>query len=259
MSRALAVIPISIQRMICDGCGAETNAACNCGVAYPTKAVRAREAVEAQPREIRPGNRQGDWRQSDHGRQGREELSSGEQSDEVPRTGLDGKTPENAGEEVAGASSNPDPDVVEMEAPKERRERLKKPLPDIEDDEQYTLNDYFDLNKENSELRVRVDKLSAALEAKEVQAGRNWPEGMTKKQKKKRDKHLGGVAYYQRQLEYLYAEVTNAPNWRVIITEDGKREGNGLRFALREEAERDSGRSSKRRPGKSSNGTLPAW
>ena len=81
-----------------------------------------------------------------------------------------------------------------MEAPKERRERLKKPLPDIEDDEQYTLNDYFDLNKENSELRVRVDKLSAALEAKEVQAGRNWPGGMTKKQKEKRDKHLGGVA-----------------------------------------------------------------
>ena len=104
MSRALAVIPISIQRMICDGCGAETNAACNCGVAYQPKAVRAREAVEAHPREVRPGNRQGDWRQSDHGRQGArgtvQRWTVGRGAAHRPRW----QDPENAGEEVAGAS-----------------------------------------------------------------------------------------------------------------------------------------------------------
>jgi hypothetical protein len=39
------VIKMSIQRMVCTGCGAEANASCNCGVAYQPKSVRAREAV----------------------------------------------------------------------------------------------------------------------------------------------------------------------------------------------------------------------
>jgi hypothetical protein len=35
--------------MVCTSCGAEANASCNCGVDYKPKAVRAREAVEANP------------------------------------------------------------------------------------------------------------------------------------------------------------------------------------------------------------------
>jgi hypothetical protein len=40
---------ISISRLICVGCGSETNATCNCGMEYRPKAVRAAEAVEANP------------------------------------------------------------------------------------------------------------------------------------------------------------------------------------------------------------------
>jgi hypothetical protein len=43
------VIKLSIQRMVCTGCGAEANASCNCGKAYLPKAVRAAEAVAAHP------------------------------------------------------------------------------------------------------------------------------------------------------------------------------------------------------------------
>jgi hypothetical protein len=42
-------IKLSIQRMVCTGCGAEANASCNCGKAYVPKAVRAAEAVAAHP------------------------------------------------------------------------------------------------------------------------------------------------------------------------------------------------------------------
>lgn len=47
--RIATVIPMSIQRMVCTGCGAEANASCNCGVSYMPKAERAREAVKANP------------------------------------------------------------------------------------------------------------------------------------------------------------------------------------------------------------------
>ena len=47
--RPVAAEVLSIQRMICTGCGAEANASCNCGVSYIPKAVRAREAVAANP------------------------------------------------------------------------------------------------------------------------------------------------------------------------------------------------------------------
>jgi hypothetical protein len=43
------VLQISIQRMVCTGCGAEANASCNCGKPYEPKSVRAREAIEASP------------------------------------------------------------------------------------------------------------------------------------------------------------------------------------------------------------------
>jgi|SRR5450631_1843898 hypothetical protein len=43
------VIKMSIQRMVCTGCGAEANASCNCGVSYVAKSVRAAQAVKANP------------------------------------------------------------------------------------------------------------------------------------------------------------------------------------------------------------------
>src|SRR5262245_12000048 len=42
-------IQVAIQRMICTGCGAETNAACYCGKAYVPKSIRAAEALEQHP------------------------------------------------------------------------------------------------------------------------------------------------------------------------------------------------------------------
>jgi hypothetical protein len=43
------IIKMSIQRMICTGCGAEANASCNCGVAYQPKSLRAADAIKANP------------------------------------------------------------------------------------------------------------------------------------------------------------------------------------------------------------------
>jgi hypothetical protein len=43
------VIKMSIQRMVCTGCGAEANASCNCGVSYVAKSIRAAEAIKANP------------------------------------------------------------------------------------------------------------------------------------------------------------------------------------------------------------------
>jgi hypothetical protein len=43
------VIPLSIQRMFCSGCGAEANASCNCGVSYMPASKRAAEAIAANP------------------------------------------------------------------------------------------------------------------------------------------------------------------------------------------------------------------
>ena len=40
---------ISISRLICTGCGAETSATCDCGMEDRPKLVRAREAVAAEP------------------------------------------------------------------------------------------------------------------------------------------------------------------------------------------------------------------
>ena len=49
IARETPVIKLSIQRMVCTSCGAEANASCNCGVSYIPKALRAAEAVKANP------------------------------------------------------------------------------------------------------------------------------------------------------------------------------------------------------------------
>jgi|SRR6185312_14472580 len=42
-------IKISVQRMVCTGCGAEANASCNCGKPYIPAKQRAAEAIAANP------------------------------------------------------------------------------------------------------------------------------------------------------------------------------------------------------------------
>jgi hypothetical protein len=49
MYSAVTSIKLSIQRMVCTGCGAEANASCNCGKPYVPKAARAAQAVKANP------------------------------------------------------------------------------------------------------------------------------------------------------------------------------------------------------------------
>jgi hypothetical protein len=40
---------MSVQQMVCTGCGAEANASCNCGKPYVPKKQRAAEAIAANP------------------------------------------------------------------------------------------------------------------------------------------------------------------------------------------------------------------
>lgn len=44
------VIRMSVQRMVCTGCGSEANATCDCGVSYVAKGVRAAQAIKANPK-----------------------------------------------------------------------------------------------------------------------------------------------------------------------------------------------------------------
>jgi hypothetical protein len=84
-----AAIKVSIQRLQCSACGAEANAACNCGKPYVPASVKAAEAVKANPeksdraiaKEIGV----------DHKTVAKARSATGEYSP-VERTGLDGKT-----------------------------------------------------------------------------------------------------------------------------------------------------------------------
>lgn len=49
MTERNTVIKMSVQRMVCTGCGSEANASCGCGVSYVPKASRARELRAAEP------------------------------------------------------------------------------------------------------------------------------------------------------------------------------------------------------------------
>jgi DNA-binding MarR family transcriptional regulator len=97
---------------------------------------------------------------------------------------------------------------------------------------------YFDLLGQLQKLEDRNRILTAALNAKEVQEGRNWPADMKPRQIKKRDDCLRNIAAWQRDLAQLYGEVTGQPSWRVeVTTKDGVRMGNEVRFGTRGEAE----------------------
>lgn len=114
----------------------------------------------------------------------------------------------------------------------------KQPLRKGDDEEWVTVNDWRELSKRERKQEAVINELSAALNAKEAQESRNWPADMTPKQLKLRDKCLSAIAWFQRDLEQLYGEVTGQSSWRVVVTtKDGKRFGTGARFGTRGEAE----------------------
>jgi hypothetical protein len=81
--------------------------------------------------------------------------------------------------------------------------------------------------------------MSASNWRDEIGTGLVWPADMTTKQIRRCDKLLEQAAWAARQVDYLHAEITDAPSWRAEITDsDGQRCANGLRFALRDEAAR---------------------
>jgi hypothetical protein len=228
--RPVAAEVISIQRLICTGCGAETNATCNCGMEYKPKSARAREAIEANPEKSNRAI-------AEEAGLSEATVRRARASSDAPEsvTGKDGKS-------YPARRSDNDAELEEgvplTETDVKERERLKEPLPDGEDDKSFTLGDYFEADKRARTLEDRVNALTEALNAKEAQASRNWPADMTEKQIKKRDKYLGNIAWWQRELEKLYGEVTGAPVWRVeLITKDSSRLRNGARLATRAEAE----------------------
>jgi hypothetical protein len=287
---------ISIQRMVCTGCGAEANAACNCGLDYKPKAVRAREAVEANPEKS-------DRAIAKETGISQPTISKARTDNNLSvdkRTGLDGKTrklPRKADKveparkltkaeiefhekrerreakmladwladhpsktladaEIAGTCGDEnleasekwmieryggrDPldcpggaidDAAVDDAPDEPEEDAVAELASIRKDHVYLLDDYWKLKDRNTIL-------TAALNVKEAQEGRNWPADMKPRQIKKRDDCLRTIAAWQRDLEQLYGEVTGQPCWRVeVTTKDGRRMGTGARFGTRGEAE----------------------
>jgi DNA-binding MarR family transcriptional regulator len=260
-------IKLSIQRMVCEGCGAEANAPCNCGKPYVPKSVRAAEAIAANPEK---SNRQiageigADKVIVDRARKKLE--SAGDVSPPETVTGKDGKQYPTKRPEA----EEDDDDDDELTAEQKRKqkqfiERAKAaakmggyegPIDSEMQEAAATVADawvpyaginrkwktrwdgYADLSRQIRKLEERNSNLTAALNAKEVQEGRNWPADITPKQIKRRDKCLSNIAYWQRELEQLHGEVTGQPSWRVeFTTKDGVRMGNEVRFGTRGEAE----------------------
>jgi hypothetical protein len=86
-------IKLSIQRMVCTGCGAEANASCNCGKAYVPKAVRAAEAVAANPEKSDRAIAADTGISQPTISKARHQLATDNNlSVDEPRIGLDGKT-----------------------------------------------------------------------------------------------------------------------------------------------------------------------
>jgi hypothetical protein len=186
--------------MVCTGCGAEANASRNCGVNYVPKSVRAREAVEANPEKSNRVTADETGVDEKTVRKARADQSAPESV-----TGKDGKSypakrlsPEDDGsleEKIFSGAAVTQTDVKEWR--KRERERMKEALPEGEDDERFTLGDYFEADKRARKLEDRVNELSAAINAKEIAESRNWPADMTPKQLKRRNACLKNIAAWQ--------------------------------------------------------------
>jgi hypothetical protein len=107
-----ATIPISIQRMVCTGCGAEANASCNCGMDYKPKSVRAAEAVKANPEKSDRAIAKEIGASPTTVGKAREQLSTTGQLEDGPRIGLDKKTRKQPAKKANPAKA-PDPQEEE--------------------------------------------------------------------------------------------------------------------------------------------------
>jgi hypothetical protein len=208
--QALVIHPISIQRMVCTRCGAEANASCNCGVDY----VPAKQRV-AEYDKTNPGK------------------STRQAADDL---GISNKTVSKARQAVTEVT----PEATVTGRDGKKYPAKQKPRPEMEDEpeEEVVSEDYVKLLSDYWKLKDRNTALTAALNAKETQAAREWPADMKPRQIKQRDDCLKQIAAWQRALEQLYGEVTGQPSWRVeVTTKDGSRLGTGARFGTRGEAE----------------------
>jgi len=116
--RPATEIKISIQRMVCTGCGAEANASCNCGVAYQPKSVRAAAAVKATPEKSDRAIAKEIGASPTTVGKARDELSTTGQLKDGPRTGLDGKT------RKLPAKPDPEAEATDAEASAEARKAV---------------------------------------------------------------------------------------------------------------------------------------
>ena len=135
------VIKMSIQRMVCTGCGAEANASCNCGVAYQPKSVRAAEAVKANPEKSDRAIAAEIGVSQPTVSKARKDLEATDKELSVDeRIGLDGKT---------------------RKLPEKKQEPEKKPDEEADDDDTpgLTVLDYDGLLKEYEKLQTAHRKL----------------------------------------------------------------------------------------------------
>jgi hypothetical protein len=238
MTTPATVIELSIQRMVCTACAAEANATCNCGVAYQPKTTRAAEAIKANPEKSDRAIAKEIGASPTTVGKAREQLSTSGQLNDEPRIGLDGKARKLPRRQEADAADRTEARRAsrwqEFQAAESEGDALGNILEAIRSltDEQRSL--LFQTLKKSHRNSV----LTAALNAKEIEAGRTWPPDMNKKQQGTRDRYLESISYFQLELERLYAEVTKQPSWRAeIITKSGERLVNGARFATRGEVD----------------------
>jgi hypothetical protein len=155
MNFSAPAIKISIQRMVCTGCGAEANASCNCGKAYVPKAVRAAEAITANPEK---SNRQiadeigADKVIVDRARK-KLESTGGDMSPPASVTGKDGKQYPAKKTKLAETSA----------APETSAERMKRAHAAADSVEEHDRKECMALNlkvtKANRELTLSFEEL----------------------------------------------------------------------------------------------------
>ena len=87
--KAETIIAMSVQQLVCTGCGSEANATCSCGKPYVPKKQRAADAVKANPRKSNVAIAEELGVSDETVRRAREELGSTYVEGE--REGRDGK------------------------------------------------------------------------------------------------------------------------------------------------------------------------
>src|SRR5262249_18544869 len=192
---------------------------------YVPKSVRAAEAVKANPEKSDRAIAAEIGASPTTVGKARKELSTDGQLDDEPRTGLAGKV-----RRLPQREEDAERRHQEIVAYGESLVQENSGQSGVEDgdDERWPEEAVEALSRANK-AEQRCNELVVALNAKEVTEGRDWPlDKMTKRQMKKRDDALGAIAFWQKSLQKLYAEVTEQPAWRVeVINKDGVRLANG--------------------------------